>query len=241
GVNKPSHGEIYFEGKPVSTMGSRAKRLAYSSDVAMVFQDPYSSMNPVYRITHPIERGIVLHRRDVARRAREGAVERSLGEVGLVPPGGEGGEVPAGAEGRPASGGGLRGGARGEAEADRRRRAGLDAGRVDPDRGAEPDERAARARGSVIPLHHARRRERALHRRPRARALRRPPRRGRADRGGDRAAEAPVHAAAPFGRPGSARAFGALRRGRCRGAAEGDRSEGGLPVPQPLPAGDRYV
>jgi peptide/nickel transport system ATP-binding protein len=53
----------------------------------MVFQDPYSSMNPVYRITHPIGRGIVLHRRDVARRAREGEVERSLGEVGLMPPG----------------------------------------------------------------------------------------------------------------------------------------------------------
>jgi peptide/nickel transport system ATP-binding protein len=86
-VYKPSHGEIYFEGKPVSTLGSRGARLAYSSDVAMVFQDPYSSMNPAYRITHPIGRGIVLHRRDVARRAREGEVERALGEVGLMPPG----------------------------------------------------------------------------------------------------------------------------------------------------------
>jgi peptide/nickel transport system ATP-binding protein len=86
-VYKPSHGEIYFEGKPVSTLASRSQRLAYSSDVAMVFQDPYSSINPVYRITHPIGRGIVLHRRDVARRAREGEVERALGEVGLMPPG----------------------------------------------------------------------------------------------------------------------------------------------------------
>ena len=86
-VYKPSHGEIYFEGKPVSTLGSRAQRLAYSSDVAMVFQDPYSSMNPVYRITHPIGRGIVLHRRDVARGRRGAEVERALGEVGLVPPG----------------------------------------------------------------------------------------------------------------------------------------------------------
>jgi peptide/nickel transport system ATP-binding protein len=86
-VYKPSHGEIYFEGKPVSTLGSRSQRLAYSSDVAMVFQDPYSSINPVYRITHPIGRGIVLHRRDVAPRAREGEVERALGEVGLMPPG----------------------------------------------------------------------------------------------------------------------------------------------------------
>jgi len=86
-VYKPSQGEIYFEGKRVSTLGSRAKRLAYSSDVAMVFQDPYSSMNPVYRVTHPIGRGIVLHRPDVARARRDGEVERSLGEVGLMPPG----------------------------------------------------------------------------------------------------------------------------------------------------------
>jgi peptide/nickel transport system ATP-binding protein len=86
-VYKPSQGEIYFEGKRVSTLGSRAQRLAYSSDVAMVFQDPYSSMNPVYRITHPIGRGIVLHRRDVARDRRGGEVERALGQVGLMPPG----------------------------------------------------------------------------------------------------------------------------------------------------------
>jgi len=93
-VYKPSQGEIYFEGKRVSTLGSRAQRLAYSSDVAMVFQDPYSSMNPVYRITHPIGRGIVLQRRDVARRARDGEVEKALGEVGLMPPGRVAGKFP---------------------------------------------------------------------------------------------------------------------------------------------------
>ena len=70
-VYKPTAGEIYFEGRPVSSLRTRRQRLAYSSDVAMVFQDPYSSINPAYRVTHPIERGIVLHRREVARRRRE--------------------------------------------------------------------------------------------------------------------------------------------------------------------------
>ena len=84
-VYKPTAGEIYFEGRPVSSLRTRRQRLAYSSDVAMVFQDPYSSINPAYRVTHPIERGLVLHRREVARRRREAEVERSLAEVGLLP------------------------------------------------------------------------------------------------------------------------------------------------------------
>ena len=84
-VYKPTSGEIYFDGRPVSNLRTRRQRLAYASDVAMVFQDPYSSINPAYRVTHPIERGIVLHRRDVGRRKREAEVERSLAEVGLLP------------------------------------------------------------------------------------------------------------------------------------------------------------
>ena len=70
-VYKATAGDIYFEGKRVSTLRTRRQRLGYAGDVAMVFQDPYSSINPAYRITHPIERGIVLHRRDVARSRRE--------------------------------------------------------------------------------------------------------------------------------------------------------------------------
>jgi peptide/nickel transport system ATP-binding protein len=93
-VYTPTAGEIYFEGRPVSHMRTRRERLAYSSDVAMVFQDPYSSINPAYRVTHPIERGIVLHRRELARRRRGDEVERALGEVGLVPAGRVAGKFP---------------------------------------------------------------------------------------------------------------------------------------------------
>jgi peptide/nickel transport system ATP-binding protein len=84
-VYRPTAGEIYFDGRPVSKLRTRGQRLAYASDVAMVFQDPYSSINPAYRVTHPIQRGIVLHRRDVGRGRREQEVERSLASVGLLP------------------------------------------------------------------------------------------------------------------------------------------------------------
>ena len=82
-VYKPTSGEIYFEGRPLSSLRGRKERLAYASDVPMVFQDPYSSINPAYRVSHGIKRALRLHRRGLGRPE----VERVLGEVGLVPPG----------------------------------------------------------------------------------------------------------------------------------------------------------
>ena len=93
-VYKPTEGEIYFEGEPLSRLRSRRQRLAYSGDVSMVFQDPYSSLNPTYRISHGIRRGIKLHRDDLSARQSRGEVERVLGEVGLVPAGAMSGKYP---------------------------------------------------------------------------------------------------------------------------------------------------
>jgi oligopeptide/dipeptide ABC transporter ATP-binding protein len=89
-VYKPTSGEIYFEGRPLSSLRRRKERLAYASDVPMVFQDPYSSINPAYRVSHGIKRALRLHRRGLGRRE----VERVLGEVGLVPPGALAGKFP---------------------------------------------------------------------------------------------------------------------------------------------------
>src|ERR671934_139274 len=150
----------------------------------------------------------------------------------------DGRQVPARAERRPAPAGRLRPGLGVQPEADHRRRARLDARRLDPDRAAEPDERAARAGGRLVPLHHARRRERPLHRGPGARHVRRPPRRGGADRGRDPAPEAPVHAAARLRRPRSAGRARRGLRGRRR-AAEGDQPDRGLPLPWPMSLSDR--
>jgi peptide/nickel transport system ATP-binding protein len=59
----------------------------------MVFQDPYSSMNPAYRVAHAIRRGIKLHR-GLGRKGRDEEVERAFREVGLVPPGAMTGKFP---------------------------------------------------------------------------------------------------------------------------------------------------
>jgi len=82
---RPTSGEIWFEGKPLSRLRSRRSRLAYSGNVPMVFQDPYSSLNPAYRVSHGILRGINLHRADLSGTECRAELDRVLEAVGLVP------------------------------------------------------------------------------------------------------------------------------------------------------------
>src|SRR5882757_3468305 len=82
---KPTSGEIYFQGQPVSRMRSRADTLHYTGLVPMVFQDPFSSINPVLRISHGVLRGLKLHRPELSAAQRQAEAERVFEVVGLAP------------------------------------------------------------------------------------------------------------------------------------------------------------
>jgi oligopeptide/dipeptide ABC transporter ATP-binding protein len=84
-IYKPNSGEMRFEGKPISALRGRADRLAYRGYVPMVFQDPYSSINPVYRVSHGIMRAIRLHRPDISPSGRRAEAIRVMESVGLNP------------------------------------------------------------------------------------------------------------------------------------------------------------
>jgi peptide/nickel transport system ATP-binding protein len=84
-VYRPTSGEIRYQGRPLSEMHGRKAQLAYRSDVPMVFQDPFSSLNPAYRVSHGILRGIKLHRTELSRMQRHDEAERVLDAVGLSP------------------------------------------------------------------------------------------------------------------------------------------------------------
>jgi oligopeptide/dipeptide ABC transporter ATP-binding protein len=84
-IYKPDAGEIRFEGTPVSALRGRQDRLAYRGHVPMVFQDPYSSINPAYRVSHGITRAIELHRPDIASADRRAEAIRVMEAVGLRP------------------------------------------------------------------------------------------------------------------------------------------------------------
>jgi peptide/nickel transport system ATP-binding protein len=80
---KPTAGEISYEGKPLSRLRSRRDRLRYSGQVPMVFQDPFASLNPVFRVSHGVLRSLKLHRPELSESQRRDEAARVFEVVGL--------------------------------------------------------------------------------------------------------------------------------------------------------------
>jgi peptide/nickel transport system ATP-binding protein len=78
-------GRILFEGKDLVTLPEDELRTIRGNDIAMIFQDPLSSLHPLYRVGRQLTEAVRAHR-DVSRaQARERAVEL-LGLVGIPDP-----------------------------------------------------------------------------------------------------------------------------------------------------------
>jgi peptide/nickel transport system ATP-binding protein len=84
-IYQPTGGEIYFQGTALSDITSRAERLRYSGDAPMVFQDPFASINPVFRVAHGVLRALELHRPELSADERYAEACRVFEVVGLVP------------------------------------------------------------------------------------------------------------------------------------------------------------
>ncbi len=84
-VYKPTAGEIRYRGRPLSSLRGRRAWLAYRGDVPMVFQDPFASLNPAYRVAHGILRSLKLHRPELSGAERQSEAERVVEAVGLTP------------------------------------------------------------------------------------------------------------------------------------------------------------
>jgi peptide/nickel transport system ATP-binding protein len=81
----PTRGEILFKGKDVLKTESGSASLGYRSDVQMIFQDPFGSLNPVKTIGYHIERPLLIHKVASGREVA-GRVHDLLNTVGLTPP-----------------------------------------------------------------------------------------------------------------------------------------------------------
>ncbi len=86
-IYPPTRGEIFYRGRSVRTLRSRKDVLWYRGEVPMVFQDPYSAMNPVFRVAHGVMRNLKLHRPELDRAQRREEAERVFDTVGLNPAG----------------------------------------------------------------------------------------------------------------------------------------------------------
>jgi peptide/nickel transport system ATP-binding protein len=82
-IYSPTSGEVFFEDRPVSRIRSRRDGLRYSGLVPMVFQDPFSSINPVFRVQHGVLRSLKLHRPSLSAPERQAEAARVFEVVGL--------------------------------------------------------------------------------------------------------------------------------------------------------------
>jgi peptide/nickel transport system ATP-binding protein len=77
-----TRGTVRFEGQDLARLKGQALR-RQRSDFQIVFQDPYSSMNPRMRVGDIIEEGMQAQRVGKSRVERHGRVEELLEQVGL--------------------------------------------------------------------------------------------------------------------------------------------------------------
>lgn len=75
-------GEILFEGRDLLKLGESEMRKIRGDDISMIFQEPMTSLNPVFRIVDQISEVFRLHRNMNAAQAAEASVEM-LEKVGI--------------------------------------------------------------------------------------------------------------------------------------------------------------
>lgn len=81
---EPTDGEIYFEGRNVLKF-DKDELLRWRRQVQMVFQNPFSSLNPRKTIAEAIGEGIEYHKLVSNRKQRDEMVAEILEKVGLDP------------------------------------------------------------------------------------------------------------------------------------------------------------
>ncbi|OCG77120.1 microcin ABC transporter ATP-binding protein [Gilliamella sp. Occ4-3] len=78
-----SQGDILFDSHPIQNLTGK-KLLPFRSRIQVVFQDPFSSLNPRFNVEQIISEGLVTHKK-LSNAEREQAVIDIMQEVGLDP------------------------------------------------------------------------------------------------------------------------------------------------------------
>src|SRR6476469_4170350 len=76
-------GRVVFEGTDLLSLPERDMRSVRGAQIAMIFQEPMTSLNPVYTIGDQIAEAVMLHQKVNKRQGYETA-EQSLRDVGIA-------------------------------------------------------------------------------------------------------------------------------------------------------------
>jgi peptide/nickel transport system ATP-binding protein len=81
---EPTAGEVLFDGVDLARL-RRAELRPRRKDVQIIFQDPYSSLNPRMRIMETLEEGMAALGIGAGREERQARIDALLADVGLAP------------------------------------------------------------------------------------------------------------------------------------------------------------
>jgi oligopeptide/dipeptide ABC transporter ATP-binding protein len=70
-----AEGRLLFKGRDLRALGSREMQKIRGAEIALIFQEPMTALNPVFTIGNQIEETLRVHGRATRRTARERAIE----------------------------------------------------------------------------------------------------------------------------------------------------------------------
>ncbi|MFC5080955.1 Glutathione import ATP-binding protein GsiA [Vibrio thalassae] len=85
-IHKATEGGIYYHGTNIDEFTSGEELDAYRRDVQMVFQDPFSSLNPLHTIRYHLMRPLQIYHGLKPGKEMEYRLVKILTQVGLTPP-----------------------------------------------------------------------------------------------------------------------------------------------------------
>jgi oligopeptide/dipeptide ABC transporter ATP-binding protein len=78
-------GQVLFEGNDILKLAEDDRRQLRGSEMAMIFQEPMTSLNPVFRVGDQVSES-VLHHMDVSKKEAADRAVEALGRVGIAFP-----------------------------------------------------------------------------------------------------------------------------------------------------------
>ncbi len=82
---KISHGKIFFRNKDLLSLSWEDMREIRGNEISMIFQEPMTSLNPLFTVGFQIMEPIILHKKLDKKEAKEAAIEM-LRKVGIPSP-----------------------------------------------------------------------------------------------------------------------------------------------------------
>lgn len=82
-TGRVTQGEIIFEGQNLLDLSAKDMRAIRGKDIAMIFQEPMTSLNPSYTVGYQVDEVLALHQKELTKQERKAKVIEAFEVVGI--------------------------------------------------------------------------------------------------------------------------------------------------------------